>query len=157
MKVKSKIFPNRKEKLVFEKTVDQGQLAQLAAVVQQELKNQKPFCLWLIGEVGAGKTTFTRFLMQAFGLPSYVPVTSPTYGFLNDYELEQGRVAHIDMYRGDGHIDEIGIDLYDDYLGFVVEWPEMGSSNSLIPPTHALAITEEPGDTRCYRLFEKLD
>ena len=83
--------------------------------------------LALMGDLGAGKTTFTRGLARGLGITD--PVTSPTYTIVNEYRDQQDklRFVHMDLYRLQ-HADEL-IDLgWDDYLDsdavIAVEWSE---------------------------------
>jgi tRNA threonylcarbamoyladenosine biosynthesis protein TsaE len=81
--------------------------------------------VFLIGELGAGKTVFTKGLAAGLGLKNIHLVCSPTFTLLNVY---QARVAiyHFDLYRltGDAELLDLG---FEDYLGegvVVVEWAE---------------------------------
>jgi tRNA threonylcarbamoyladenosine biosynthesis protein TsaE len=76
----------------------------------------------LYGELGAGKTAFTRGLCR--GLGCLVEAHSPTYNIVNIYP---GRieVVHIDLYRIENDLDEIGwTDLIDSGRVVIVEWAE---------------------------------
>ncbi len=53
--------------------------------------------LGLIGELGAGKTTVTRYLVEKLG--SKDPVSSPTYILQHEYSIEGGVIEHWDLYR----------------------------------------------------------
>lgn len=54
---------------------------------------------WLLrGELGAGKTTWTRGFLRGLGGDPY-DVASPTYAVLHRYELPEGRLFHLDLYR----------------------------------------------------------
>src|SRR4051812_37966717 len=51
----------------------------------------------LTGELGAGKTTFAGFFCSALSVD--VPVTSPTFALMNEYQTPQGPILHGDLYR----------------------------------------------------------
>ncbi|MFN4363000.1 tRNA (adenosine(37)-N6)-threonylcarbamoyltransferase complex ATPase subunit type 1 TsaE [Chryseobacterium hispalense] len=82
--------------------------------------------LLLKGNLGAGKTTFTQFLLKK--LESADEVSSPTYSIVNEYNTPQGKVYHFDLYRLK-NIDEvydIGIEEYlDNAFLCIIEWPEV--------------------------------
>jgi tRNA threonylcarbamoyladenosine biosynthesis protein TsaE len=88
---------------------------------------QVPLVIHLEGDLGAGKTTFARALIQALGHPGRVK--SPTYGLLEHYILESVQVLHMDLYRI-GDPDELAFlgikDLLDEHSVLLVEWPERG-------------------------------
>jgi tRNA threonylcarbamoyladenosine biosynthesis protein TsaE len=54
--------------------------------------------LALRGELGSGKTLFTRGIARGMGVPQQVPVTSPTFTIINEYE-GRVRLYHVDLYR----------------------------------------------------------
>ena len=76
----------------------------------------------LDGDLGAGKTTFTKGLAKGLGIKR--PVRSPTFTIIREYP--QGRIPlyHMDIYRlEDGSADELGLDEYFNGDGVsVVEW-----------------------------------
>ena len=88
----------------------------------------------VVGELGAGKTTFVRGACRALGVSS--PVTSPTFTIGHRYE---GRVpvAHLDLYRLDGIGSEGWGDLEPYFDGTIcfVEWPER--AEGWLPPQRA--------------------
>lgn len=85
-----------------------------------------PAHILLFGDLGAGKTTFTRGLAAGFGIESVDDVSSPTFTLINQYK---GRIKiyHIDLYRIEGgKLDELGLeDIFDDpQAAVIVEWAE---------------------------------
>ena len=88
------------------------------------LKSGDVVCL--TGDLGAGKTTFTKGIAKALGVP-YEPV-SPTFNLVNAYDGEKMSLYHFDLYRLESTEDLYSID-FDDYLFSdgvcVIEWPEI--------------------------------
>lgn len=110
-------------------------------VVEEILpKIQYPILL-LKGNLGAGKTTFTQFLLRNFG--SKNEVSSPTYAIVNEYDSPKGKIFHFDLYRMK-NIDEvydIGIEEYlDNAFLCIIEWPEIYEGELADLPHHELKI-----------------
>ena len=83
--------------------------------------------LLLFGDLGAGKTVFTKGLALGLGIKDVV--TSPTYVFLRSYRGQKFNLYHLDLYRLQSPLEvgRIGLDdlLADPWGLFVVEWPSL--------------------------------
>ncbi len=99
---------------------------QLAAMLAPLLKSGD--ALLLRGDLGAGKTTFARFLLQELGLQGEAP--SPTFTLAQTYELPALVVSHLDLYRlkRPEEIEELGLDELLADGAALIEWPEMAAS-----------------------------
>lgn len=119
---------------------------ELLELMRMELDQSPGFVLWLLGEMGAGKTSLVRALLYQLGLSSATPVTSPTYTIMHEYRIAESWYAHLDLYRaaGDFSLDEIGVRDLRVYRGIFVEWPEQGGPEQQLAATHVLRI--EPND-----------
>lgn len=129
--------------LRMEEEGDESLLSTLASQVAPELESVHPFCLWLVGDVGAGKTTFCKSLFTVLGVPKSLSITSPTYTYLAEYKTLGGHwLAHLDLYRAHDSIDIEDLTATDirTYSGYVIEWPEKMSASHPLLPTHLLEI-----------------
>lgn len=89
-------------------------------------KYLKPGMLILLeGDLGAGKTTFTKGIGEGLGIKRIIK--SPTYTIVREYTDGQMPLYHIDLYRLDeDEVEDLGLDEY--FLGeglCVVEWPSV--------------------------------
>ena len=75
----------------------------------------------LNGELGSGKTMFTKGIANALGIEE--TITSPTFTKIKEYESGEMPLYHMDVYRLDGETDGVGIEDYYKKGGIVViEW-----------------------------------
>ena len=90
----------------------------------------KEDCIFLIGRIGVGKTTLTRFLINNLqkkkGL-KLTEVTSPTFNLLYEYDIKDIKIMHYDLYRvkKSNELDQLGIFLDDNDTIKIIEWPEL--------------------------------
>lgn len=117
-------------------------------VIDEILPNLKHNILLLKGNLGAGKTTFSQFLLKNLG--SKDEVSSPTYAIVNEYNSPKGKVFHFDLYRLK-NIEEaydFGIEEYlDNAFLCIIEWPEIYETELADLPHHEMKI-DNKGDYR---------
>ena len=93
-------------------------------------------CIFLIGEIGVGKTTFTRnfinYLQKREGVKE-TEVLSPTFNLLYEYDIKNLKVMHYDLYRikDKRELDQLGIFQQDQDSIKIIEWPELFETNLL--------------------------
>ena len=93
-------------------------------------KLDKKDCLFLIGEIGVGKTTLTRYLINNLqkqkGL-SLTEVLSPTFNLLYEYEISDFKIMHYDLYRIKETKELKHLGIFSEELDAVkiVEWPDL--------------------------------
>jgi tRNA threonylcarbamoyladenosine biosynthesis protein TsaE len=103
--------------------------------------------VYLQGELGAGKTTTVRSLLQALGVTG--KVRSPTYTLIDTYVLPALTCVHIDLYRLQSlnEVEELGIrDIAGPASLMLIEWPEKGLG--AIPPADLLLTLVYAGEAR---------
>ena len=86
--------------------------------------------LFLIGEIGVGKTTFARQLINVFELKNNIKkseVPSPTFNILFEYELKDFIIKHYDLYRlkNEEEIKNLGLFEIEEKNITLIEWPEL--------------------------------
>jgi tRNA threonylcarbamoyladenosine biosynthesis protein TsaE len=100
----------------------------------------------LTGDLGVGKTVFTKGIAEGLGVKE--PVSSPTFTILQEYRSGRVPLYHFDVYRiGDPEeMDEVGFDdyIYGDGL-CLIEWAELISD---LMPDHYRQITIEKDLTK---------
>jgi len=91
-------------------------------------------CIFLIGEIGVGKTTFTRCLINYFQKREGVEQTevlSPTFNLLYEYKIKKIKVMHYDLYRikNSKELNQLGI--FNENINSIkiIEWPQLIEKN----------------------------
>lgn len=107
----------------------------------------------LDGEMGAGKSVFSRGVARGMGVEG--PVPSPTFTIVNVHEGARGRLYHFDLYRLEGAdaLYEMGLD---EMIGAdgpaLIEWPSQ--AQEAMPPMHLLATISYVPDEPMQRVIE---
>ena len=97
--------------------------------------------IYLRGDLGAGKTTLVRAMLQALGYPGRVK--SPTYTLLEQYEAGGLHLRHFDLYRFQDEEEWEAAGFRDEFGGdnvCLIEWPE--KAHSLLPQADMEIIFE---------------
>ena len=86
--------------------------------------------IFLYGEMGVGKTTFVKYLINQFQIKQKLQtteVTSPTFNLLNEYETDNYVIKHYDLFRLKNKSEVKNLDLFDQNENTItlIEWPEL--------------------------------
>ena len=86
--------------------------------------------IFLYGEMGVGKTTFVKYLINEFQKLNNLPmteITSPTFSLLNEYQVKDIRIKHYDLFRINNKEDVNILDIFekDNKLITLIEWPQL--------------------------------
>ncbi len=120
-------------------------LNKISKTISQKLENGD--CVFLVGEIGVGKTTFTRYLINNLqnqrGLKE-TEVLSPTFNLLYEYEIKDLKIMHYDLYRIKkvNELDHLGIFSENKKTVKIIEWPDLIKT----PLTNKLEIYLEYGE-----------
>lgn len=102
-------------------TRDERETIQIAQNLESEKFENMIICL--DGDLGSGKTIFTKGFAQALGIEENI--TSPTFNIIKEYLNGEMPLYHMDVYRLDGKIDGVGIEDYFKKDGVVIiEWAD---------------------------------
>ena len=101
---------------------------EIASQISKKLKPGN--IVFLYGEMGVGKTTFVRYLINEFQKKDKLKlteVTSPTFNLLNEYQLQKIKINHYDLFRIKSAKEIKDLDLFEESNNSItlVEWPEM--------------------------------
>ena len=95
------------------------------------LKKIKPGCfIFLYGEIGVGKTTFIRYLINQFqklNKLEITEVTSPTFNLLNEYQVNDLVIKHYDLFRLKDKLEIKNLDIFENSKNSItlIEWPQL--------------------------------
>ena len=104
------------------------QLNSLSEKIADHLKEKD--CIFLTGEIGVGKTTFTRYLinyLQKKEGSKITEVLSPTFNLLYEYDLKKYKIMHYDLYRlnNEKELSNLGIFQENENSIKIIEWPSL--------------------------------
>ena len=90
----------------------------------------------LYGEMGVGKTTFVKYLINQFQIKKNIQateVTSPTFNLLNEYEVNDLVIKHYDLFRIKNKSEITNLDLFENNKNTItlIEWPQLINKEKL--------------------------
>ena len=101
---------------------------ELAVKTSKKLKEGD--VVFFYGEMGVGKTTFIKFLIQEFQRVNklkQIEVTSPTFNLLNEYQIGKTKINHYDLFRLKSNEEIKNLNLFSEKQNTItlIEWPQM--------------------------------
>ena len=120
------------------------------------LKKIKPGCsVFLYGEIGVGKTTFIRYLINEFqkiNKLEITEVTSPTFNLLNEYQINELKINHYDLFRLKSAEEIRNLDLFEDSKNTItfIEWPQLIKEK----PKNLIELVFEYGEDHITRFVQ---
>ena len=103
-------------------------LNSLSKKVAEQLEEKD--CIYLIGDIGVGKTTFTRYLINYLQKKEGIKTTdvlSPTFNLLYEYDLKKYKIMHYDLFRikEEKELKNLGLFKDDEKTIKIIEWPSI--------------------------------
>lgn len=103
-------------------TYSEEETIELAQNIESEKFPNMVICLR--GDLGSGKTIFTKGFAKAMEVKE--EVTSPTFNIIKEYTSGELPLFHMDVYRLDGNVEDLGIEEYYSKNGItIIEWADM--------------------------------
>ena len=105
----------------------------IAEKISVQLKKNQ--IIFLYGEIGVGKTTFARYLINKLQKDKKInitEVTSPTFNILNEYQIGDLTIKHYDLFRIKSKEEIINLNIFEDNFNSIslIEWPQMIDNKS---------------------------
>ena len=134
------------KELVLSSLDETKQLAEKIASFLTE-ENNYPISIHLSGDLGTGKTTLVKEVLNYLGIENFI--NSPTFTLIEPYEIDDLKIFHIDLYRVEkiSELSAIGLEEYLQEANSInfIEWPEKGSG-FLKEPDIAISLNHQ-GET----------
>lgn len=145
------------KELVLSSLDETKQLAEkLASFLTEE--NNYPISIHLSGDLGTGKTTLVKEVLNYLGIENFI--NSPTFTLIEPYEINDLKIFHIDLYRVEKitELSAIGLEEYLQEANSInfIEWPEKGSG-FLKDPDIAISLYHQGETTRKCKVETSLD
>ncbi len=127
----SKVLLNLMPTAIKSDKIDLSSEKETEELASKFIKKIKPGCfIFLYGEIGVGKTTFIRYLINQFqklNKLEITEVTSPTFNLLNEYQINNLKINHYDLFRLKSTEEIKNLDLFEDNKNIItlVEWPQI--------------------------------
>lgn len=103
-------------------TKSEEETMEIAENIESEKFPNMIICL--MGDLGSGKTIFTKGFANSLGIEENI--TSPTFNIIKEYTGGETSLYHMDLYRLDGDVRNLGLDEYFSKDGVVIiEWADM--------------------------------
>ena len=92
--------------------------------------------IFLYGEMGVGKTTFVKYLINQFQIKKNLQtneVTSPTFNLLNEYNVDDLNIKHYDLFRLKDKSELRNLDIFENNKNAItlIEWPQLINKEKL--------------------------
>ena len=105
---------------------------EIAKIIQKKIKVGD--IIFLHGEMGIGKTTFVKYLInyyQKINELNLSEVTSPTFNIMNEYLVNELKIHHYDLYRLKSEEELVDLDLFGNTSNLItlIEWPHLIKKN----------------------------
>ena len=93
-------------------------------------KIKSGYIVFLYGEIGVGKTTFVRHLINGFQKENKLRLTevpSPTFNLCNEYQIKNIKINHYDLFRLKSESEAMSLNLFNGSSNIItlIEWPEI--------------------------------
>ena len=105
-------------------------LEEIDRVAEQLIDSFTHSIVAISGQMGSGKTTLVQAIVSKLG--SEENVSSPTFGLVHEYNIPNGKLIHMDLYRLEqqSELEQLG---FDDYISTgnlcLIEWPELAAKH----------------------------
>ena len=92
--------------------------------------------IFLYGEMGVGKTTFVKYLINEFQIKKNLQtseVTSPTFNLLNEYDVDDLSIKHYDLFRLKDKSELKNLEIFENNKNVItlIEWPQLINKDKL--------------------------